>query len=429
MHKHTLVAAALCAAAGTAQAGGLDRSGQPISAIFAGDNSIAFSLGYVTPSVTGTDLGGTGSYDVGEGYSQFSFSYTNEVTDAFSYALLVEQPYGTNVNYNGNPLTDNLAGTNADLSSRAASVILRYKIGDRFSVHGGVSYESVKADVALNGVAYRNAITAAAVTRSFNASRPAGTPALSSRTLAAALGGNARAAARIGRNYGAGALPGVLAPAFAAQSARFVGNGGYAFNMQEDSTFNYLLGATYEIPDIALRFSATYRFETDHSASTTEAVFGSVVPGNISYKTPQSLNLDFQTGISQSTLLTASFRWTDFSEVDVIPLLLQSDLVNLDDSHRYTVGLAHRFNESLAGSVTFIYEPENNRSTVSPLGPTDGLFGITVGGQYRNDDLTFSGGINYSWLGDAVAGVAGQPVASFTDNSALGVGVKAEFTF
>ncbi|EDM70843.1 membrane protein involved in aromatic hydrocarbon degradation [Roseobacter sp. AzwK-3b] len=354
--------------------------------------------------MSGTDIGGTGRYSVGNDYKQYGFSYTNNVNDSLSYALIVEQPYGTHVTYEGNPLTDNLAGTSAELSSRAASVVLRYRFGERFSIHGGVSYEAVKADVTLNGAAYRDAITSAALIRA--------TPGLTRSNFANQLATNP-----------------AIAGAIAAQSTAFVLNNGYAFNMQEDSAFNYLIGATYEIPDIALRFAATYRFETDHSASTVETVFGRFLAGTVNYKTPQSLNLDFQTGIAENTLLTASYRWTDFSAVNVVPMLLQSDLVNIDDSHRYTLGLAHRFNDSLAASVTFIYEPENNDPTVSPLGPTDGLFGITVGGQYTFDNLKLSGGINYSRLGDANPGVAGTPVASFTDNSAIGIGVKAAFSF
>ena len=420
--KNKCIAAVMCVAAGAASAGGLDRSGQSISAIFADDNTAAISLGFVSPSVSGTDIGGTGSYSIGNDYRQYGFSYTNKVTDTFSYALIVDQPYGTDVTYQGNRRTDNLAGTSADLSSRAATVVLRYRFSDRFSMHGGVSYESVKADVTLNGAAYRNEIAVPALTEGVNSALPTGVPALPESTLQNALNGNAVAQATVN----AYTPPGDPQLFNTLQAAADLG---YSFNMKEDAAFNYLVGLAYEIPDIALRVSATYRFETDHSASTVENIVGNTFSGRVKYKTPQSLNINAQTGIAQNTLLTASYRWTDFSAVNVVPEVLGSDLVNIDDSHRYTVGIAHRFNDALAGSITFIYEPENNDPTVSPLGPTDGLFGITVGGQYTNDNLKLSGGINYSWLGDANAGVDGTPVARFTDNSAIGVGLKAEFSF
>ena len=339
------------------------------------------------PSVTGTDTGGgTGSYDVGDNYTQFGFSYTNRVNESFSYALIVDQPYGANTTYSGDPGSANLAGTMADLSSQAATLVLRYQFGERFSVFGGLSYEGVEADVALNGLAYAAGISAAAT-----------------------------------------AAPGF--PPVPTTPGDFLANGGYTFAMDRDYSVGYLVGAAYEIPDIALRVALTYRFETEHSADTVESMFGLTVPGTVNYVTPQSVNLDFQTGIAEGTLLTAGFRWTEFSAVDLIPTFLGTDLVDLDDSFRYSLGIARRFNDSFAGSLTLTYEPEGDGATVSPLGPTDGQFGITLGGRYTDGNMSISGGLNYTWLGDAFAGVGGVPVAAFSGNTAVGFGLRAEFTF
>lgn len=422
-----LAGTALLASTVIAQAGGLDRSGQPIGAIFAEDGATTLSFGIVQPSVTGTDSTGA-SYDVGDNYTQFGFSYTNSISDTFSYALIVDQPYGANVTYGTNPLTSNLGGTMADLTSNAATLVMRYQATPRFSVYGGLSFEGVGADVALNGIAYRNAISTGVVTAGFNGGLPPAAPPLSSTTLGAALAGNPAAVAAIDATYGAGTFAG-LAAGFGATAGAFAANGGYDFSMEEDYSIGYLIGAAYEIPDIALRFAVTYRFETEHSASTTETMFGATLPSTVDYVTPQSLNIDFQTGIAEGTLLTAGFRWTEFSAVDVIPTLLGSDLVNLDDTYRYSVGIARRFNENFAGSLTLIYEPEGDGATVSPLGPTDGQFGITVGGRYTEGNMSITGGLNYTWLGDANAGVAGQPVAAFSGSTAMGFGLRAEFTF
>ncbi|WP_370268930.1 hypothetical protein [Nioella sp.] len=432
-----LAAAALLASTAIATAGGLDRSGQSTSAIFSDDGTFNLSFGIVMPSVTGTDTGvGTGSYDVGDNYTQFGFSYTNRVNESFSYALIVDQPYGANTTYSGNPLSDNLAGTMADLSSQAATLVLRYQFGERFSVFGGLSYEGVEADVALNGAAYRNAISISAVTAGFNApGQPGENNPLSSTVLGGAMqaiaGGDATggaAGALIDGTYGAGTTA-TLAGNVGTQGTSFATNGGYNFSMAEDYSVGYLIGAAYEIPDIALRFAVTYRPETDHSATTVENMFGTTVASAVNYVTPASLNVDFQTGIAADTLLTAGFRWTDFSAVDVVPTLLGSDLVNLDDAYRYSLGLARRFNENLAGSISIAYEPTGNGATVSPLGPTDGQLGLTIGGRYTEGNMSITGGINYTWLGDAFAGVADQPVAYFSDNHAIGLGLRAEFTF
>ena len=113
----------------------------------------------------------------------------------------------------------------------------------------------------------------------------------------------------------------------------------------------------------------------------------------------------------------------------MVPTALGSDLVNLEDGHRYSVGVGRAFTKAFAGSMNVIYEPESDSGLVSPLGPTDGLWGLTLGGRYNNGGLTVSGGVNYSWLGDAEAEVAGRPVATFDDNHAVGIGLRAEYTF
>jgi hypothetical protein len=43
--------------------------------------------------------------------------------------------------------------------------------------------------------------------------------------------------------------------------------------------------------------------------------------------------------------------------------------------------------------------------------------------------MKISGGLNFTKLGDAEAEIAGVGRAAFSDNSAMGWGLKAEFTF
>ena len=140
-HRIAASTAALLATTTIATAGGLDRSGQSVSSIFNDDGTAGFSIGYVMPSVTGTDYVGTGDYDVGQAYTQTSASYTNRISDAFSYAVIYDQPYGANIEYGNDPLTSALGGTMADLSTHALNLIGRYQITDRISVFGGVSAE------------------------------------------------------------------------------------------------------------------------------------------------------------------------------------------------------------------------------------------------------------------------------------------------
>lgn len=358
----------------TALAGGLDRSGQSISALFNDEGSASFSFGTVTPNVTGASAGE--SYDIGQSYTQFGASYTGQVNDQFGYAVIVDQPFGADIAYNGAPATTLLGGTSASLSSEALTILGKYQLNDSFSVFGGLRAQRVSARVALNGQAYAAAISAAS-------------------------GGAITAAA-------------------------FTATGGYSANFSSDVGVGYTLGAAYEIPEIALRTVLTYHSRVEHTATTNEFLGVARPATQTTYESPQSANLEFQTGIAADTLLSAGVRWVEWSSVNITPAALGQNLVSLSDSTTYRLGLARRFNESFSGSVGLTYERSSNRPTVSPLGPTDGVVGLTIGGQYTQDNVKVSGGINYSWLGDANAGVGGAAVASFTNNSAVGVGFRVE---
>lgn len=462
--KHFVSAsAALLLSTSLVSAAGLDRSGQSVNAIFADDNAISLSFGIVDPNVVGTDDLGN-SYDVGDTYTQFGFSYTQELTEQVSIALVFDQPYGANVDYRTNPRTSTLGGTGADLTSESLGLIGKYQFNERFSVFGGAKIERVRAEVNLNGTAYADAIitpnsVAPTAAGSFNGQiAGTGLPDLSADTAEAIINGDADAINDFTATYGAalgiagaGITPAIFAglppaqqAAIIAQGAQggidalqgavaagqdsFFSNGGYQFEMDNSTKPVFLVGAAYEIPEIALRFALTYHFETEHSADTREKILGETFKGSVDYVTPQSLNLDFQTGIAEDTLLTASYRWTEFSAVDVVPDILGSDLVNLDDGERYTIGVARRFSDTFAASATFLYEPEGD-DLVSPLGPTNGLMGLTIGGQYAKDNVTLAGGINYSILGDATPEVAGVGQAEFEGSSSFGIGFRAEFTF
>lgn len=107
-----LSASALAISAASAHAAGLDRSGQSIAPIFATDNTASLSFGYVMPSLTGEDIGGPGDYDdsVGENYSVIGLSYTNAVNSAFNYSVILDQPYGVDIDYGADPTASNLGG-------------------------------------------------------------------------------------------------------------------------------------------------------------------------------------------------------------------------------------------------------------------------------------------------------------------------------
>jgi long-chain fatty acid transport protein len=360
---------ALCA--GTAMAGGIDRSGQGNGALFEKGRYLELSFGFVSPSVSGNDVaafGGGPSGDVAASYTQLGFSYKYDVNDKLSFALNIDQPFGADVLYGAGSVA--LGNTNAVASATAVTGLLRYKFNDNFSVHGGLRAQRSDGFIRLQGLAY-------------------------------------------------GPL------------------NGYNVTLDSDTAPGYVVGAAYEKPEIALRVAVTYNSAVEHEFSSTERVGTAVIaPVTITNtKTPQSVNLDFQTGIAANTLLFGQIRWVDWSQMQVSPTAFAgatagASLIELDDIVTYTLGVGRKFNDTWSGSFSLTYE-DSIDPLVSPLAPTDGRFGATLAGIYTRDNMKITAGINYTMLGDAQpeTGTPDVARANFTDNDSLGIGIRVGFSF
>ena len=448
MKRIALAALLTTATATSALAAGLDRSNQSILPVFDEAGTINFSVSQAMPNVTGSDGGNT--YDVAEDYTSYSLTYTNRVSDSLSFTIIGDQPFGANTLYNGDPGTSMLGGVKADISSDALSFLLRYKLNGNVSVFGGPRLQRAGGEIALNGQAYARAFAGAAGARDLaTALQGGGTDGADVLTVLASLGDvptilagvalddtDAAGAIALINAAGTGQFAADVTAAQATATAvngptgDFVSNGGYSAVLDQAWGVGYSVGAAYEMPEIALRLAVTYNSTVEHQSDSVENSFAiSNVAGVTTFESPQSINVDFQSGINERTLLLAGYRWSNWGDFDVIPPELGSDLANLDDGHRWNLGLARRFSEEFVGLASITYEKEGGGATVSPLGPTDGLIGLSLGGRYTSGNLNVSGGINYSLLGNADAGVGGVAVANFTDNSAVGFGFKLQYEF
>ena len=223
---------------------------------------------------------------------------------------------------------------------------------------------------------------------------------------------------------------------------------GYNVDLDDAWGVGYVVGAAYEIPEIAARVSLTYNSSVEHDFDTVET--GPLVdpdgPGPIpslplldgtsttSVKTPQSITLEGQTGIAEGTLLFGSIRWVKWSEFRVDPVnfttVTGGGLVELENTTTYTIGVGRKFTENWSGSASFVYEPTGD-DLVSPLAPTNGRKGITLAAIYTMDNMKITTGINYSKLGDAKpeTGTPDTQRASMEDNDLWGVGVRIGYSF
>ena len=204
---------------------------------------------------------------------------------------------------------------------------------------------------------------------------------------------------------------------------------GYTANMARDQRLGYVVGAAFEIPEYFLRVALTYSSEIEHSFTTTEtSLFGALV-SEVSATTPQSINLDFNTGVASETFIFGGARWVEWSKLQVAPSVLSgtsaSPMVNFNDTGTYSFGIGRQFSENWTGTAALIYEPSTSPLT-TPLAPTDGFYGLSIGAVYTRDNQQVHANVVATRQGDATPFVKdlGTTVTSFSGNSTLGVGFK-----
>jgi long-subunit fatty acid transport protein len=152
MKKYLATSAMLALISGAATAGGSGRSGQNVGILFEEGNYAEVSVGSVSPDVSGTALGAN-SGDMASSYLQVGAGYKRDINDQLSFALIYDQPYGADVDYpTGTGYA--FAGSTAELKTNALTGILRYKLDNGVSVHGGLRVQTLEAKASIPVLTY-----------------------------------------------------------------------------------------------------------------------------------------------------------------------------------------------------------------------------------------------------------------------------------
>ena len=410
-------------------AAALDRSGQSISAFLQPGNYFEAGISVLDPNVSGkvrngytpnaalpASSAGLQNTSVGEMAGDYYFpsaALKLQVTDNFSFGLIYDQPFGAEAEYstgtqkttalpgplaplgNQGAFHNGTEGTSVEVKSQSISMLFGYQPTENFNFYAGPVYQTIEGDVQLRGLAY---------------------------------GG----------------------------SATF---GGYNVSIKETGDIGWLAGAAFQIPDIALKASVTYRSEIEHSVNVKEsfnsaglfAALNAAPSLDTDITTPQSVNLDFQTGIMANTVAFANVRWVDWSSFSIQPYKFglasksaaiqaqtgksEFDLVAYtDDQISATVGVGRKLNDQWAGNVSVGWD-SGAGNPVTTLGPTEGYWNVGLGAQFSPTPQTFiAGGVKYFWLGDAKAQSGAQfdtanYVADFESNYAIAYGLKMGYKF
>lgn len=419
-------------------AAALDRSGQSIAAFLQPGNYFEAGISILDPDVSGKDISGNSTGDMAGDYYFPSAALKLQLNDHFSFGLIYDQPFGADAEYTGNnnfvanpsnlllpsPLSPTLGqaglgnvvtgGTSVEVDTQNLNFIFGFQPTVNWNLYGGAVYQTVKGNVKLRGSAYSL----------FN---------------------------------------------------------GYDADIKETGDVGWLAGVAYQIPEIALKASLTYRSEIEHSINVKEnipivslvaanptllfnalnitnpaqqAAIGQKLAslggsGKTDITTPQSVNLDLQSGIMENTVAFANIRWVNWKDFSIqpykfgivseaagqlLPQLNKPNGFNLvdysEDQWSVTTGIGRKLNDKWAGNISVGWD-SGAGNPVTTLGPTEGYWNLGLGMQYSPTPATFiAGGVKYFWLGDADAQTGAHSAAgTFSDNDALAYGLKMGYRF
>ena len=356
--------------ASTAFAGGVERSDRSITAIYDTGSFASFGFSHVSPEATGVlahPLAGDLDTSNGlESYNNFSATYKNDLGSNISYAIIYDRPYGASVNYAADESTAQFMAAGAGAPSGESIANFESSaitaVG-RYKLSDNISF--------IGGLSYQ------------------------------------QLQADISR------LGGVL-----------------TLESEKTSGMGWLVGAAYEIPEIALRLDVTYRSAIEHKdialveSNLTLPVVNADSTTDVT--TPESLDINFQTGVNANTLVMAGARWVNWSEFELSAPYNGSIVDYDDDVVTYNIGVGRKINDQLSVLASVTWEGASDKP-VSLLAPTDGSTALGLGARYKiSNSLEVAGGFSYVMLGDATDDLIG---ASWSDNSATAFGISLKQSF
>ena len=377
--KINTVVAVLLATTSMATAGGMDRATTGTSTLFEKGSYAELSYASTAPSIgpnANLLLGLAGGMNVTQSFTTTQFSFKTDLNDKLSVAISSNNnPFGVDVDYDdfatGGGAYAGITSLRANLGSTAVTSMARYKITDRVSAIAALKYQTVSGTADVS------------------------------------------------------------VPLSAASGVAVDGD----VSLTRASDTNFIVGASYEIPEIALRVVGTYESEATFDPSViAETIGANTGPGQI--KTPEVLMLEFQSGVAANTLVFGSIRhakWED-AQVKMSAAYGNAQLSDFDNSTTYTLGVGRKFSDSFSASLSASVDTGDG-DDASLLAPTGRSTAISLGGKYTlNNGMAISGGVSHrvynsaTWYGND-SELGGGDDVTFGDNSVTTLGMKLSVSF
>jgi len=227
---------------------------------------------------------------------------------------------------------------------------------------------------------------------------------------------------------------------------------GYRATFERDAARGWLAGISYQIQEYFFRTALTYRSAITHHNKTTESIIVGTNPAPYTeIQTPQSVNLDFQTALTDRNALYGTLRWSNWQNFVIQPpkfgavidyAALQFPEVKpfrmidyREDQWSGKIGLAYQWPSFGINSIELLWD-SGTGNPASTLNPSDGYWGIGLGHLYKiQETWDIATGLYYlkfqkpeiSSSEPITPQIAG--LSAVSDNSALILGLKLGYHF
>ncbi|MPW80734.1 hypothetical protein C0138_01320 [Moraxella catarrhalis] len=435
-----------------AQAAGLDRSGQDVTA-FLQDGTYAEAVyTYIDANVTGKDTAGKDTGDIAEAYDFFRYGVKADINDTFSVGVLYDEPFGAAVQYEGNSNFVADKNATATIFAQAINQATKAQLNDSFTYRRAIKpvLDSVKSPQRARAVASTletNSAQAKPIADRLRAAAAHAEATDGQKTNVEIRTNNLTmlVGAKLGANknfqiYGGPVAQRVKGEVHLRGPAYQVMTG-YDAKIATDTQLGWAAGLAFYKPEIALKAALTYRSEIEHSSEIAETIPVTTYAGKKDFKVtlPDSWNLDFQTGVNPTTLLTAKVRYVPWSDFDIRPTQYTETtklrypqglpIISYDkDQWSAEVGLGKRVSDRLAVSGAVGWD-SGAGNPASSLGPIKGYYSLGLGARYNvTPEWSLSLGGKYFKFGDAQAQLPTKDtVGNFDSNDGYAVGVKLAY--
>lgn len=435
-----------------AQAAGLDRSGQDVTA-FLQDGTYAEAVyTYIDANVTGKDTAGKDTGDIAEAYDFFRYGVKADINDTFSVGVLYDEPFGAAIQYDGNSNFVADKNATATIFAQAINQATKAQLNDSFTYRRAIKpvLDSVKSPQRARAVASTletNSAQAKPIADRLRAAAAHAEATDGQKTNVEIRTNNLTmlVGAKLGANknfqiYGGPVAQRVKGEVHLRGPAYQVMTG-YDAKIATDTQLGWAAGLAFYKPEIALKAALTYRSEIEHNSEIAETIPVTTYAGKKDFKVtlPDSWNLDFQTGVNPTTLLTAKVRYVPWSDFDIRPTQYTETtklrypqglpIISYDkDQWSAEVGLGKRVSDRLAVSGAVGWD-SGAGNPASSLGPIKGYYSLGLGARYNvTPEWSLSLGGKYFKFGDAQAQLPTKDkVGNFDSNDGYALGVKLAY--